>query len=122
MSLLRKYDSCIGLLLFKCGQYTAELWYCPAGYVIPEHSHPHEDIELMFIMGQTTFYRRKPFKVDEQSYTPKWYQAFRTFSVEAGWSHRFTVGKLPLVFINFAKWQAGIKPTSASVDFELLTK
>lgn len=117
MSLIRKHESCVGLLLYKFGQYTAELWYCPAHYVIKEHSHPQEDIELMFLYGSTIFFRRKDEQ--EDSFVSKWYHCFKCFSVPAGWSHHFLVGRRPLLFINFAKWKKGITPTSASVDFQL---
>lgn len=119
MGLFRTYDSCKGVLLYKFGQYTAELWYCPAGYKIPEHSHPNEEIELMFLFGNTVFYRRPSTAETEQSFIPKWKHIFCCFGVPAGWSHRFSVGRLPLLFINFAKWKAGIIPTSASVDFTI---
>lgn len=120
MGLFRRYDVCRGLLLFKFMNRTVELWYCPKGYVIPEHSHPNEDIELMYLFGSTSFYRRRPygFKLAD-SLTLEWCDFGRCFSVPAGWSHWFVVGKLPLVFINFAKWKKGVKPSSASVDFEL---
>ena len=119
MGLIRHYESCVGLLLYKVGQHTAELWYCPAGYSIKPHSHPQEDIELMFLYGKTTFFRIKSTESTMQYYKPKWYNIFRSFSVKAGWTHWFTVGKRSLVFINFAKWKVGVVPTSASVDFKL---
>jgi len=119
MGLIRKYESCVGLLLFKFGQRTVELWYCPAWYEIKEHSHPQEDIELMYLFGKTIFYRRKAAARSEEQFNPRWYHVFRRFTVAAGWSHRFDVGDRPLVFINFARWKVGVKPTSASVDFQL---
>lgn len=120
MGLFRRHESCVGLLLFKWNQKTAELWYCPKGYIIAEHSHPDEDIELMYLMGSTSFYRRRPFGFKlADSITPCWWNIFKRFTVPAGWSHWFVVGKLPLIFINFATWRDGVKPTSASVDFKL---
>lgn len=119
MNLIRRHEKCVGFLLFKFRQFTAELWYCPSNYVIAEHSHPNEDIELMFLFGSTIFYRREDPALNEEFYIPKWYHAFRCFSVPAGFSHRFLVGNKPLLFINFASWKAGVTPTSASVDFKL---
>lgn len=118
MSIFRKYETCRGLLLFRWKQYTAELWYCPSGYKIVEHSHPKEQIELMYLFGSTIFYRRDTSGIEE-SYKPKWCHVFRKFTVPAGWSHRFDVSTLPLVFINFAKWEQGSTPTSAAVDFKI---
>ena len=119
MSLIRRHESCVGLLLWKSGQNTVELWVCPPDYAIKEHSHPDENIELMYLFGKTTFYRRSGFLGFEQSFTPRFWNFANRFSVPAGWSHRFRVGKWPLVFLNFAKWRVGVTPTSASVDFQL---
>lgn len=119
MSLIRRHESCVGLLLFSYRQRTVELWYCPARYMIKEHSHPDEDIELAYLFGRTTFYRRREPLDREQWFRPSWWNFCSRFSVPAGWSHRFNVGKWPLVFINFAKWRVGVTPTSASVDFKL---
>lgn len=119
MNIIRHHESCVGIQMFKWNQHTAELWYCPAGYNIQKHSHPNEDIELMYICGQTTFYRQWHAESIEESFAPRWYHVFRSFTVPPNWPHRFSVGKWPLVFINFAKWKVGTKPTSASVDFEL---
>lgn len=119
MSIFRKYDTCRGILLFKWGQLTVELWYCPAGYVIPEHSHLDEDIELVYLMGQSTFYRRQSFGAEEESFKPRWKHFLKSFTIHRGWSHRFDVGLVPLLFLNVARWRSGVKPTSASVDFKL---
>lgn len=119
MSIFRKHEVCRGLLLYKIGRYTAELWFCPSGYEIKEHSHPQEDIELMFLFGNTTFFRRQKVGMQEEPFRPLWKHVGKCSTVPAGWSHRFEVGKWPLLFINFAKWKSGVEPTSASVDFEL---
>jgi len=119
MSLVHRYEQCIGIPLFKSKRRYVEIWYCPRGYKIKEHSHPNERIELMYIFGKTTFFRREKKDQKEQSFTPKWYHCFRTFSVPYGFLHRFEVSNLPLIFINFSKFFPGYEPVSASVDFEL---
>ena len=119
MSLFHKYESCIGIPLFKSKCRYVELWYCPKGYVIKEHSHPNEHIELMYIFGKTIFYRRNPETEDEDILEPAWFQFMKCFTVPAGFFHYFKVSNLPLIFINFSRFLNNTKPTSASVDFKL---
>jgi hypothetical protein len=94
-----------------------EVWYCPSGYTIKKHSHPEENIELMYILGKTTFYRERESKIEK--FTPRYYHMFRSFSVNAGDNHWFDVANFPLVFINVATFLEGKKPKSASVDFSI---
>jgi hypothetical protein len=128
MILFNRHESCIGLTLFRLWRWNVELWYCPKGYRIKPHSHPNEHIELMFIYGRTTFYRIIKWTTHTvfgdvygdhvQHYKPKWYHVGRTFSVKPGIVHYFEVSDRPLIFINFATFTKGHKPTSASVDFK----
>ena len=122
MAILNRYDSCRGLTLFKWGQLRVEVWYCPAGYTIIEHSHPSEDVELMYVFGSTTFYRRdiRDDKVESVKCGIKY--LFRKFSVRFFHSHWFSVGRLPLIFINFQRFLPGNKPVSAAIDFKIATK
>ena len=116
--MIHRYETCIGILLFKSKHRYIEIWFCPRGYKIREHCHPNEHIELMYIFGKTTFFRREKKDQQEQSFTPKWYHIFRTFSVPFGFFHRFEVSSLPLIFINFSKFFFNCKPESASIDFK----
>lgn len=114
--LINRHEKCWGIVLFKWRQKFIQLWYCPAGYNIQPHSHPEEDIELMYIAGTTTFTR--VINLRAQSFTPKWYHIFQTFSVKAGTYHYFKVSKWPLIFINFSTFKKGFKPKSAAIDFK----
>lgn len=113
--MIDRHESCIGIRLFKSSRWFIQLWVCMPNYEIKPHSHDEEDIELMYILGKTTFYRKNG---EVQSFTPKWYNVFRKFSIPAGTIHWFTVSNLPLIFINFAKFKQGIVPKSASIDFQ----
>lgn len=120
MAIFNKHEGCRGITLFKLGARRVELWFCPAGYAIEEHSHPKEDIELMYLFGDTLFFRRnlaKPEKVEWERMT--WKRFGAKFSVRYFHSHWFTVGRLPLVFLNFQKFREGFKPESAAKDFEV---
>lgn len=122
MNLLNHHEKCLGIVLFKWRQRFVQLWLCPSGYKIQKHSHPEEDIELMYIFGSSVFYRLTSsyvFTEYQESYKPKWYHIFRCFSVPAGTIHWFEVSKWPLVFINFSTFKDNIKPKSAAIDFKL---
>lgn len=114
--IFNKHEGCRGLTLFRFFRWNVEIWICPKRYVIKPHSHPNEHIELMYLCGKTMFCRIKDGVAE--SYKPKWYHVFRTFSVKPGIIHWFEVSNQPLIFINFAKFLKGHKPQSASKDFK----
>jgi len=114
MSLINKHENCIGLTLFKWNQRRIEIWFCPSGYQIEEHSHPSEDVELVYIFGNTIFFRRNLLNGKYEEGKPKFLQKFTVMHFH---SHGFTVGRLPLIFINFQKFLNGYKPMSAAKDF-----
>lgn len=115
--LIKKYDKCRGLTLFCCYKICIEIWYFPSYYTIKPHFHPRENIEVLYLFGNATFYREKDGKRKEakMNFIPKF------LSVPAGYVHGFSVGKYPLIAINFAKFVEG-KATSASNDICLIEK
>lgn len=115
MKLIDRHGPCVGLRLFKSKTRFIQLWFCPEYYVIEQHSHPDEHIELMYLFGSTTFYR---LGGHIEWFTPKWYDMFKTFSVKPGVVHWFNVTNQPLVFINWSKFNPGKTPVSAAVDFK----
>lgn len=119
MSLFNKYEGCRGITIFRGKKRNIEVWYCPSNYTIPEHSHPKEDIELMFIFGHCKFYRRNP-DGDYVSAVMRPFNVGRTFSIPAGFYHYFTSWKLPLIFVNFSTFIKGYIPRSAVDDFKLM--
>ena len=123
MSFIERYGPCRGLKLFRFGRYTLHIWIIPAGYTIPEHSHNNEHIELCLLKGHhTTLFRRANANAPKEQATVTFPKDFlRVFSIPPGYSHGFTVSQSRLVFLNFARWNKGITPTSAAVDFQLTT-
>ena len=118
MKLFHTHDRCRGLTLWRWGRLNVELWFCPAGYEIVPHSHPLEDIELVPLFGWCTFIREDALRLVGQRIECSPRRWFRKHSVPAGWVHWFKVGrKVPLVFINVARWKPGVPITSASEDF-----
>lgn len=84
------------------------------------HSHNDQHIELMYLFGKTTFFReKKTLFPTTEGFTPRWYNVFKRFTVNAGQVHSFSVSSLPLVFVNFATFINGIEPTSAAIDFHI---
>jgi len=110
------HEGCRGVTLWRGKKKHVELWYCPKNYQIAVHSHPQEDIELMYVFGKATFVRIDFRNVYEHLRLNRWWFLHR-FTVPAGWNHYFTVSNWPLVFINIATFKEGKTPTSASVDF-----
>src|SRR5579859_3900335 len=103
MKIINRHKSCIGITLFRLFNLNIELWYCPRGFKIEPHSHPEEDIQLMYLFGKTTFYLVHE-SIGGKRFIPKWYHFGHCFSVPAGFEHWFVVSKWPLIFINFAKF------------------
>jgi quercetin dioxygenase-like cupin family protein len=120
--IVNRYGPCVGLTLWKWGRTKVELWLVPAGYVIPPHSHPSEDIELMLVKGNGTYL----YRVNEETNVTdaivcKFPRHFgRRFTIPAGFVHGFSVSARSLMFINFAKWKPGVTVTSAAIDFKLV--
>lgn len=118
MKLLR-YECAVGIKLFQWKQYRCECWYFPKYYRIQEHSHPKENIEVFYIFGNAVFYRlspdRKNMVIWRSNFIPKF------LSLPAGFIHWFTVGRWPLIAINFSKFLYDYNPTSAAEDL-VLTK
>lgn len=114
--MINYHEKCVGIVLFKFRQLFIQLWLCPANYEIKPHSHPEEDIKLVYLLGKTTFFRL--VGDDLQSFSPRWFHAGRAFNVHAGILHSFTVSNWPLVFINISRFKKGCKAKSAALDFK----
>lgn len=121
------YGPCVGITLLKFKRRKIELFFCPKGYTIPKHSHNDEDIELAFLYGHATFYRKlqywdgvkDTYTVIESREVNGFGSFKRTFSIKAGTVHWFTVSTKMLIFLNYSKWLPGREVTSATKDFHL---
>lgn len=119
MSVFNRYEKCFGITLYRFGQYRAEIWFCPSSYKIVEHSHPHENVQLMYLFGSTRFYRRDLNNGIVESVKAGWRMLFKCFTVKYYHSHWFEVGGWPLIFINFQHFLPNTTPRSAAKDFEV---
>lgn len=117
MKIFHRHGPCFGITLFKWKHYRIEIWKFPSNYTIEKHSHPNENIEVLYLFGNATFYRIKPenheLVIWKSDYIPKF------LSLPAGYIHWFIVGKLPLVAINFSRFLNGHESVSACEDFKL---
>ena len=113
-----KYERCRGISFRNIGRWKIEFWFCPPNYQIAEHSHPNEDIELLFLFGHNIrFHRREQGKLLGESFFARFKHIGTVFTIKAGTYHWFEVSSWPLIFMNIEKWYS--KPTSASEDFQL---
>lgn len=119
MSIFNKYGPCRGITLYRFGKKRAEIWFIPRNYKIEIHRHSHENIELMFLFGQTTFWRRSVISLVEESLKTCWKYFGRCFSVKSYHQHSFITTKWPLIFINYQTFLTSYKPESAAQDFLL---
>lgn len=116
--MLKRYESCWVLILFRYANYQIELVYAPAGYTINPHTHINQDIKLTVLFGHNVrFYRQRPGE-EVQTILSRFRNMFKTYNIYAGDIHWFQVSRWPLVFINFEKWR--VRPSSASIDLQLV--
>lgn len=106
--MINRFQRCIGIRLFRLAGWQLEVWLCPAGEVIPSHSHSHFSSRIIHLFGAT-----------------EWTMGSKTKSlgilnigwckpVPAGVNHS-AVTKTFSIFANLERWATS--PTSASVDF-----
>lgn len=121
MPLIHRYEQALGIRLWRWGFFQIEIWVCAPGYRIKPHSHPDEDIELVFLFGDARFFRQQwiskvmPFPPEEfHAQFPRHFG--RRFSIRRGVVHWFEVSKHWLVFLNCERWTR--KPTSAAEDLK----
>lgn len=127
---INSYGPCIGITLWKWGRTKVELWWAPADYEPPEHTHEDVDGEFTILYSKNRYIYRKSCPRGGpcgekmvgigDSYiatTPdvwgKW------LSVRAGTPHAFKRGDSCMIWIVKEKWLPGRKVGSMSTDFHL---
>lgn len=127
--MIARYGPCIGITLFRFFRWKVELWYSPANYSTPEHTHENSDGEFLILYGSGRKIYRKPFTnsfredwcrcVTKQEYELTGRKYFKWFSVRAGTPHGFSCGATPMIWLCLEKWKPGKKVTSVATDFKL---
>lgn len=110
-----------GLVLYRCGQFQAQLWLCDANAEIPDHRHPNVDQIQVYVSGQV--YLRKngvpvilPEELQEQV---DGRSNANGVSIRVGPedTHGATIGPMGGAFVNLQQWRDGIAPTSVETDW-----
>lgn len=116
--MIERHESCIGFSFPSIGRWKIELWFVPKNYTIKPHTHPNQDIKLVFLFGHNIrFHRRKPKELFGESFYATYRNIGRIFTINRNDEHSFDVSNWPLIFMNIEKWY-DVLPTSAAKDFQ----
>lgn len=117
--MIARYGPCWGLTLWRWGRRKVELWYAPADYATPEHTHEDSDSEFLILWARNrVIYRVVNCMIESYvAHTPgvwgKW------LSVRAGTPHAFKTGTSCLIWISSQTWKPGVTVTSVAEDFKI---
>lgn len=116
---VNSYGPCVGFTLLRCGRRKVELWYAPADYATPEHTHDNSSGEFTILYSKNRrIYRRIGTKTDAYiANTPEAWGRF--LSVRAGTPHAFSKGDSAMIWLCFETWKPGVMVTSVADDFRL---
>lgn len=117
--MIARVGPCIGLTLFRWFRFKVELWFAPASYCVPEHTHNDSSSEFYILYSKNRYiYRRIGTRIE--SYITRMPGIWeRCLSVRAGTPHGFTRGKTCMIWLVFETWKKGAKVTSVAEDFHL---
>lgn len=117
-------DRAVSYVLYREGQYQAELYLIGPGEMPPEHTHPNVE-NMIMVLGGTLECSVDGNKLDAEPY---WDKAnadgtsamFGVLTGELKYPSTHTVGGGPrgVALISFERWPDGVKPTSISLDWE----
>ena len=117
-------DETFSYVLYREGQFQAELYLVKPGLLPPEHSHPTVD-NIIMVLGGTIECSVNGQLMDAKPY---WDQTnadgtsvmFGVLTGELTYPSTHSVGGGPngSAMISFEHWPEGVKPTSISLDWE----
>lgn len=106
------------IILYRSGQFQAELFMSTQAGVFPEHSHPHVDSIEVMLSGRIDFTVRGrsmfPAEVIKNNLPTRGMMV----GVGAGVSHGATVYEGGGAFISLQRWREGIPLTSVGLDWD----
>lgn len=124
-----RYGPCIGVTLFRWRRFKIELWYAPADFATPEHTHENSSSEFLILYARTRFiYRRTvdfistvdgKVRYRTEGYVVNVPPFRRTLTVRAGTPHAFHRGESCMVWLCFERWKKNVPVTSVAEDFQL---
>jgi len=117
-------DITYSYVLFREGQYQAELYLMKPNTESPPHSHPGVENIIMALGGDTAvtidghYYDTSEYcKEPSQLGTSKMFGVCSPI-LTAGFTHKAHAGKRGSAFISFEKWEEGTKPSSVVTQWE----
>lgn len=108
---IQRKHGCIGIRLLRVGRRQIEVWFCPRGVTIPDHTHSDIDVTLVMLGG------RMQGKIGDRQGPVGWNDLFRRFEIMAGTVHSAVVTGAFCIFASFETWRKGAAVTSAAIDF-----
>lgn len=109
-----------GLVLYRSGQFQAQLWLCDPGAEIPDHCHPNVDQIQVYVAGEV-YLRKNGLPV----ITPESLQQLPDGTSNANGAglrvrptdtHGASIGQMGGAFLNFQHWLKGT-PQSVHLDW-----
>lgn len=106
------------VILYREGQYQAELFMCTEAGIFPEHSHPNvSSIEVM-LAGRIDFTVRGRRAFPEEMLANNRPTQGMMIGVGAGVPHGAIVHDGGGAFISLQRWHGGVPITSVGVDWD----
>jgi len=109
--IIQRKHGCTGIRLLRIGRRQIEVWFCPRGAKIPDHTHSNIDVTLVMLGG------RMQGKIGDREGPVGWNDLFRRFAISAGTIHSAVVTGSFCMFASFERWCPGSLVTSAAIDF-----
>lgn len=120
--MIARYGPCVGVTLFRLFRWKLELWFAPADYATPEHTHENSDGEFTILWAKNRMIWKRVDGVMKayRAHVPSCWGKFLT--VRAGEVHAFGEGATFMLWLCWQTWKKGVKVTSPAEDFVLTPK
>ncbi len=117
--MIARYGPCWGITLFRWFRWKLELWYAPAWFATPEHTHENSDGEFTILWSRYRRIYRKVHDRTDDYIAMHPYCWGKWLSVRAGTPHAFESGDSCMIWLCWQTWKKGVKVTSPADDFVL---
>lgn len=115
----------MGLTLYRRGQLQVQIWLCPPGSEIPDHSHPNVDQIQIYVCGDMLFRINGKItfqSTDGDASVPVWGSPIPNAHgamgrVNSTDTHGATIGPAGGSFLNIQLWKNGVEPRSVETDW-----
>lgn len=120
-------ENVTSILLYRRGQFQVQMFACPAGTVIPEHSHPNVDNIQIYVGGNIRFSHGGKYLYPQESLFAKngplglASRRGLTSRVRPNEPHGAVVGDGGAVFLSVQLWLNGVEPHCVGSDYDGVT-